>query len=110
MIQANLSDPPLLEGDERGSNVEGALTFGLIGSAIELMSLMVLVRPWAQRRSGGGLILAWGIFLPWTFISAMMSLHGGSVLMLHLLWLGLILAALLGFTMMHLLTLKKGLK
>ena len=99
MLYAGLSDPPTLGGEERGHNVEGSLALGLLASTLELVVFMALLRPWSGRSQWGGVILAWGVFLPWTMISMLMSLHGGSVLMLHLLWLGVLLLSLSLFTL-----------
>ena len=101
MVHAFDAHPP--DGDEgHGANVEGALTFGVIASGVELLLFSLITRPWFQRRSGGALFLAWGVLLPWMTLSILMSLHGGNVLMLHVLWLALLLVALLTLTLAHL--------
>lgn len=100
MIQTVDAQPPS-GGDERGANVAGVLTFGIIATGVEFLMFSLLTRAWFTRASGGALVLTWGVFAPWTLLSVLMSLHGGSVLLLHLLWLGLLLITLSGVTARH---------
>jgi apolipoprotein N-acyltransferase len=86
-----LQDPynPLLEGTRRyGHNHEGALRDGAVASLVELAVVYVVMQPW---KTGGrawlrGLI-ALMAFVPWTLLSAVLTMHAGGVVMIHLLWL-----------------------
>ena len=85
MVRANLADPPTQEHAEDGANAEGVLQVALGASFIEMVVFLALAMPWSHSRSKGRLLLSWGIFAPWLKLTALMSLHGGSVLILHLL-------------------------
>jgi hypothetical protein len=102
MVRANLAEPPTQGAADHGANVEGALQVALGASFVELLVLLALMVPWSPNRSGGGLLLAWGVFAPWLMITALMSLHGGSVILLHLLWVLVLVGALTVWTAAHL--------
>lgn len=107
MVRANLADPPTQGAADHGSNVEGALQVALGASFTEMLVLLGLMMPWSQSWSGGRLLLSWGIFAPWLMITALMSLHGGPVILLHLLWVLVLLGALTVWTAAHLIELAR---
>ena len=102
MVSAHLTDPPSPGDAERGVNVEGALQVALGASFTEMLVFFALILPWSPGRSGGRLLLCWGVFAPWLMLTALMSLHGGSVILLHLLWVLVLVGALTVWTAVHL--------
>lgn len=90
MIAGYWSDPysPLREGTRAyGHNHEGALTQGLLFVTVELIVVALIVRPWSYRQSWGRAVAAWVVFVPWTAMAMMLTMHAGNVLAIHFLWL-----------------------
>lgn len=86
---------PALEGTARyGHNGDGALGFGLGLSAIELVVLVAILRPWSYDRSWGRSLVAVALLLPWTAMSMLLSMHQGGVVTLHFMWIFLALVGL----------------
>jgi len=86
------NNPSPLVGSDYGHNTHEQLWMALISSFCELVLVWGGLNMWSEDR---GLILhacvVVGLFL-WTMICALMSMHGGGALMIHLLWLvGLVL-------------------
>ena len=108
MTSAHLADPPSPGDAERGANVEGALQVALGASFTEMLVFLALILPWSPRRSGGRLLLCWGVFAPWLTLTALMSLHGGPVILLHLLWVLVLVGALTVWTATHLIAPARG--
>lgn len=70
-----------------GHNHDGALLEGLVATAIELLVLCVILRPWSlDRTRWGRALVVCLVFTPWAITSAMLSMHAGGIFMLHFLW------------------------
>jgi len=96
------SDPydPVLSGTARyGHNHEGALVDGLVLTLVELAVLVAILRPWSYDRSWGRSLVAVVLLAPWAFLSMVMSMHAGGIVVVHLMW---ILLALVGLVVVFL--------
>lgn len=101
MVESASADPfdPTLTGTARyGHNHEGALAQMLTWCACEVVALELLLAPgWSDRvwRAAASLLLFGG----WAFLSLVMTMHQGSIVVLHALWLiavsGMVLATLI---------------
>jgi hypothetical protein len=90
MVVDALRDPfnPLLEGTRRyGHNHQGALRDGLVISLVELVLFQLLLWPWKGERSWLRTLLSLVLLLPLLLLSAVLTMHAGGILMIHLLWL-----------------------
>jgi uncharacterized RDD family membrane protein YckC len=91
MVLNALRDPydAALEGTRRyGHNHEGALRDGLVVSLIELAVLYFVLRPWNKDGRPWLRVLALLlVFVPWTLLSAVLTMHSGGIVMIHLMWL-----------------------
>jgi hypothetical protein len=56
-------------------------------AAAEVALLYVILRPWSYRRSVGRAVCAGALFLPWSVFYGGISMHGGSIIGAHVLWL-----------------------
>ncbi len=93
MARDYAADPPdlaLVGTRAYGHNHEGALVQGLVFSAIELLALLALLRPWSYDRAWGRALVTLLLLAPWTLFSMMMTMHAGGVFVLHFLWLALV--------------------
>ena len=101
MLESSIADPfdPTLTGTARyGHNHEGALAQMLMWCACEFVVLEMLLAPgWSERvwRATVALLL----FAGWALFSLVMTMHQGSIVALHALWLiavcGMVLATLI---------------
>lgn len=86
-----LQDPydPLLEGTRRyGHNHQGALRDGIVTSLVELAVVYLVLQPWkTSGRAWLRGVVALMAFIPWTLLSAVLTMHAGGVVTIHLLWL-----------------------
>ena len=87
-------DPALADTRRYGHNGEGALQLGIVVSLVELLVLLAVLRPWKPGPAWGRLFVALGLLLPWALFSAILTMHAGSVIMIHLLWVGVLFVAL----------------
>ena len=97
MIHSQIEDPPdpTLTGTAAyGHNSEGSLWQMGILSAVELAILYAIVRPWSFRRSIGRLALAVALLVPWALVSMVITMHAGSIVVIHFLWVSSALIAL----------------
>jgi hypothetical protein len=69
-----------------GFNQSGTLRLIILISSVELIFVQFMIRAWAKERSPLLEFIAWGVMTFWLFITILMSMHGGGVIMLHLLW------------------------
>ena len=91
---------PTLEGTAAyGHNADGTLFTMVLFTAIELAVLHGLLRPWTASRPGQRVLARIGWVLPlvvvWTFMSAVLMMHAGGVVVLHTLWLLAVIASLI---------------
>lgn len=96
MIYDHLSDPfdaTRVGTDAYGHNTPGTLGVCLGATFLELMLILMILRPDSYLRSWGRPIVALLVLAPLIGLSLMMAMHAGNILLLHLLWL-LVLAAL----------------
>lgn len=100
MLLNGLHDPfdPALEGTRRyGHNHEGALRDGLVVSLVELAVLYGVLRPW--KMGGRAWLRILGILVllvPWTLVSAVLTMHAGGITTIHLMWLLTVVLVLVG--------------
>ena len=98
MAQSWSSDPydPALTGTSAyGHNGEGALSTGLLLTGVEALVLLAALRPWSYSAKAWWRPLAvLPLAIPWTLLSAVLTMHAGGIIAIHLLWLLLICAAL----------------
>ena len=93
-------DPALTGSDAYGHNGEGGLSFGLVLTGIEALVLLLALRPWSYTaRSWARPLVTLGAALPWTLLSALLTMHAGGIIALHLLWLLAVDAALVVLTL-----------
>ena len=89
MAISYLRDPysPLREDTAAyGHNHEGALWQGLLITAVELVIVGLILRPWSYQRAWWRALGALGLLVPWTLFSALMVMHAGGILAIHFLW------------------------
>ncbi len=79
-------DPSLVGSAAYGHNAGGALSLGLGWSFVEMLLMMIILRPWTYRRSWKRAALAVALAVPWCFASMVFTMHGGGVVALHFLW------------------------
>ncbi len=81
-----------------GHNGEGAITLGLALLLIEVGAAVVAVAPWKRT----GYVLTCAIFsvllVPWTGLWALLSMHQGGVIIIHLMWLIALWLSMVGLT------------
>jgi hypothetical protein len=90
MASSAASDPfdPALTGTAAyGHNGEGALLQGAVITTIEAIGLHLLLKPWRAGRSWAWPLVTLLWLGPWTLISAVLTMHQGGVITIHLLWL-----------------------
>jgi hypothetical protein len=91
MVLSHLSDPfnPEVERTHPyGHNQQGALGEVLVVSLVELAVLYLILRPWKQAESFWPRLLAvLALLVPWTVVSAYLTMHAGGIVALHFLWL-----------------------
>jgi len=80
-------DPSRVGTAGYGHNHAGALAEGLLMTLSEAAALYLILRPWSYRRSWGRALGALALLAPWTAIAAILTMHAGGVVMLHLAWL-----------------------
>ena len=99
MVRAYLGDPPdpaRVGTAAYGHNHPGALLHGVLLSLSELILLYAVLRPWSYRRSWGRALAALALLLAWLIVAAVLALHAGPVLALHLFWVALCALIVLG--------------
>lgn len=80
--------------DAYGHNGEGALALGLALTVVETLVLAGALRPWSYTRASWlRPLLVLLLAVPWTLVSAVLTMHAGGVIVIHLLWLLIIDAA-----------------
>jgi hypothetical protein len=97
MVRDDRRDPfrAALEGTARyGHNHDGALTTGIVLATLEAVVLIGILRPWSYDRSWARAAVALVLWLPWTALSMVFTMHAGGVLLIHFLWLFALLCAL----------------
>lgn len=57
---------------------------------VEVVALTLVLRPWSYRRSWARALAALALLLPWTLVSMVVSMHAGSAVFLHWVWLFLL--------------------
>ncbi|HYR06555.1 MAG TPA: hypothetical protein VEQ60_02225 [Longimicrobium sp.] len=77
-----------------GKNWPGDVQRTLIQAAIGTVVLALILRPRSFRDSADRLILALGLFVPWTAFNLLTSTHTGEVVGAHLFWLLMVCASL----------------
>jgi hypothetical protein len=88
-----------------GHNGEGGLSFGLALTGVEALVLLVALRPWSYTaRSWARPLVTLGAALPWTLLSALLTMHAGGIIAIHLLWLLAAVVALAALTVATALT------
>jgi hypothetical protein len=91
MINDALHDPydPTLEATHRyGHNHDGALREGLMATVIELAVLYLVLRPWSTAGRPWLRVLVMLLpLIPWTLVSAVITMHAGGITMIHFVWL-----------------------
>ena len=80
-------NPSLRGSSAYGHNSRDALHVGLVFLVVELLIVYAIIRPWSYQRSWRRALLALVIFVPWMILHAMASMHAGSVVALHVVWL-----------------------
>jgi hypothetical protein len=83
-------DPARVDTSAYGHNHRGAFWDGLLVTAVEGAVLYLLLQPWKRRRSPLRLIAALVLLVPWTLLSALSTMHAGSIVALHFFWLVLV--------------------
>lgn len=86
-------DPSLAGTAQYGHNSEGILQTFMILATVELVVALAVLRPGSYERSWGRALAACVLFTVWAAASMMLAMHGGGVLMIHLLY---VLALALG--------------
>ena len=95
-------DPGLTGTSAYGHNGEGALSTGLRLTGIEALVLQGALRPWSySAKQWWRPLLVLPLAIPWTLLSAVLTMHAGGIIAIHLLWLllvcvGLVLATIVG--------------
>ena len=69
-----------------GHNHDGALEMGLGLVTVELLVLLVILRPWSYNRNWERTLLALALLAPCVLTSGVLCLHAGGILIIHLLW------------------------
>lgn len=59
----------------------------LVVMMVEIVVLYLILRPWSYRNSFARPLAALLLFLPWTLFSMAISMHAGSAVFLHWMWL-----------------------
>lgn len=88
MVRSHLADPydPTLTGTARyGHNHEGALVELLLWCLGELVVLNLVLAP-GRRHQVWRAAVALALFVPWAFLSLMLTMHAGGIIALHALW------------------------
>ncbi len=96
-------NPNLIGTEAYGHNHKEALIQGFTFTSLELGILYLIVRPRSFHRSWLRIIGAIVLFFPWTFLMIFVTMHGGGIMLLHLLWLlvvDLILVLILMWTLL----------
>lgn len=99
MTRSYLQDPydPSRTGTSAyGHNHQGALLHGLGLSLVELIVLLAVLRPWSYLRAWPRALGALALLVPWTGLSALLTMHAGGVVALHLAWLLVLVGTLFG--------------
>jgi hypothetical protein len=97
MARDHVSDPydPHRQGTAAyGHNHEGALVQGLILSLIELAVVYLILRPGSYHKSWARAALALVLYVPWTAVSMVMTMHAGGIFTLHFFWLAVLVLIL----------------
>lgn len=76
-----------------GHNAPGALGLALGATLLELLLILMILRPGSYLRSWGRPLVGLVVLAPLLGLSLVMSLHAGGIMLIHLLWV-LVLAAL----------------
>jgi len=79
--------------DAYGHNAPGALGVVLGATFLELLIFLIILRPGSYLRSWGRPLAGLVVLGPLIWLSLLMSMHAGGILLIHLLWV-LVLAAL----------------
>jgi hypothetical protein len=70
-----------------GYNTPQSLTWIVGISVVELIILYVFLNPWYRELMVFRLFLATGLMWGWVVINVLLTMHGGGVAIIHLLWL-----------------------
>lgn len=79
--------------DAYGHNAPGTLGVVLGATFLELLLVIIILRPGSYLRSWGRPLSGLVVLAPLIGLSLVMSMHAGGILLIHLLWL-VVLAAL----------------
>ncbi len=99
-------DPSLTGTAAYGTNAEGYFTTFAVMSLVELAVFTAVLRPWSYRRSIWRAVAALALAIIWLGPSSLITMHAGSVIALHLLWvliLNVLFSALAVWTLVALL-------
>ena len=102
MVRAALGDPPdptRVGAAAYGHDAPGALLHGVLLTFSELILLYAILRPWSYRRSWGRALAALALLHAGHLDAAVLALHAGPVLALHLLWVALCALIVLGLAL-----------
>lgn len=88
------SSAPPPERQYFGRDDQHSVLLALGVMAFEVGVLYLILRPWSYRRSVARPLLALLLFVPWTFFSMVVAVHGGSSLFFHFWWVFLLVCAL----------------
>ena len=93
-------DPTLTGTSAYGHNGEGDLSFGLVLTGIEALVLLAALRPWSySAKAWWRPLVVLPLAIPWTLLSAVLTMHAGGIVAIHLLWLLFVDAALVVTTL-----------
>ena len=77
-------------GGHFAADTLGTVALACVLMAVETAALYAIIRPWSYWRSVERTLLALGIFVPWTFLSLLGTMHAASAFLIHSMWLGLV--------------------
>jgi hypothetical protein len=76
--------PTGLPGDlENFHNRPGDLSQVLTMTVVELLFVLVILRPWSYQRSWGRSLAALLLLTPWTLFYLLILIHSGGIMVLH---------------------------
>lgn len=64
-----------------------SVLFVIVVMLVEVVVLYLILRPWSYRNSFARPLAALLLFLPWTLLSMVVSMHAASAVFLHWMWL-----------------------
>jgi len=85
-----------------GHNWPGDLQNVALYGGLEILILTIIVRPWSYDRSWGRALIATGLLIPYTAFALVATMHAGTIIFIHALWLVALLVAMLMLTLVSL--------